>query len=132
MQNDTITSLSALAAATADYESAWRASVAAKPSLVFDHSTRRHVSTPEAVEANHRMASAAAVQRAHREALIEQGYEREFVYALEAALVIASARPEGERPAEYRQNDEDAGGVHAGPVQCIQFMREVITQGGIV
>jgi hypothetical protein len=114
--------LGLLTAATADYETAWRASIDA------DAPARR--------TAAQGMKEAATVQRIARDALIDAladeiggSNARPLVYAIEATLVVAAARPEGTRPSGYREEHTSTGG---SADSVMRFIKETVREEGIV
>jgi hypothetical protein len=107
--------LAKLALATADYESAWRASTAA--SSTFACKTEQG-----------QMSDAYARQVAAREALLEAEIDPQLGCAIEAALVLAAARTSGVRLAPHRNRDSS----FANDSRAAKFINETIAEGGIV
>jgi hypothetical protein len=109
VNNTVLLALARLATATADYETAWRRQVAREHGAFDD------------------MYGARRAQEAARDTLIGVGLDPKLVFALEGALVVAAARPKGDRPKEHRDGD-----AHGQYPDVAQFLRETMDAGGIV
>lgn len=111
MSTRAITALSDLAIAVADYETAWRLSIDDRSDVPQDF-----------------MRSAHAEQKRARDILIEEFGDPQVVHAIEGALVISAARPEGIRPPDHRQADSS----FASRGEARKFVSNTIDDFGIV
>lgn len=110
MPDSVLAALTDLAYATSDYETAWRAHF--------------NLYTDDREKCKKIMASAHDHQRDARTRLGPLLGDASASYAIEAALVLATARVNGARPVQHRDHLRS---VESG----VEFLKETVREGGI-
>jgi hypothetical protein len=110
MQDSVLAALTSLAYATSDYETAWRAHL--------NLYTEDRVLCEQAMEVAH------VHQRDARTRLRTLLGDMTEAYAIEAALVLATARVNGARPTQHRDHLRTAA-------SGVEFLKETVREGGV-